>query len=108
MNELAPPRPRITGKLIFGLVLVFLGVIFTLDNLGLVRSDQILRFWPFAFIAIAIIQLRQDGWVLRQPGPIVFFVLGTLFALKNFTTLRLNARLVFFFFLVLIGLWIVV
>jgi predicted membrane protein len=108
MNDLAPPRPRVTGKLIFGLVLVFLGVVFTLDNLGLVRSGEILRFWPFAFIAIAIIQLRQDGWVLRQPGPVVFFVLGTVFAMKNFTTLRLSTRVIFPIFLLLIGLWIVV
>ncbi len=108
MNDLAPPRPRVTGKLVFGLLLVFLGVIFTLDNLGLIRSGEILRFWPFAFIAIAIVLLWQDGWALRQPGPIIFFVLGTVFALKNFTALRLSGRVVFPIFLVLLGLWIVV
>jgi predicted membrane protein len=105
MNE--PARPRFTGKLVLGFVLVILGTVFTLDNLGLVRSNDILRFWPFAFIAIGISQLAQDRWRLRQPGPIVLLVIGTAFALKNFTTLRLRARDVIPVFLVLIGLWII-
>jgi predicted membrane protein len=102
-----PARPRFTGKLLFGFILVALGVVFTLDNLGLVRANDVLRFWPFVLIAIGIFQLAQDGWVLRQPGPIVLFFIGTAFALKNFTTLRLRSREVVPVVLVLIGLWII-
>ena len=37
---------RITARLVFGLVIFALGTLWTLDNLGVVDSGPILRWWP--------------------------------------------------------------
>jgi len=50
--------PRgLTGRMIFGLVFMTLGALWTLDNLGLVDSDQVMRWWPAALIALGVAKL---------------------------------------------------
>ncbi len=41
------------------LLLISMGFIFLLDNLGLLRIDEILRFWPILMIAAGVILLMQ-------------------------------------------------
>ncbi len=40
-------------------LLIFLGVVFLLDNLGLLRIDDLLRFWPVLLIAAGVLMLVQ-------------------------------------------------
>jgi hypothetical protein len=40
-------------------MLIGFGFIFLLDNLGLLRIDEILRFWPVLMIAAGVILLMQ-------------------------------------------------
>lgn len=83
-----PPR-RYTpgGRIVFGLVLVALGLLFTLDNLGLVPADQILRWWPVLLVAYGVARLtgaccRQDtvlGIIFAAAGALILLhVLGVL------------------------------
>jgi Cell wall-active antibiotics response 4TMS YvqF/Domain of unknown function (DUF5668) len=53
----------ITPQLIVGIFIIFIGVIFTLDELGIAPAMSYLRYWPTALIAIGIIKLIQarDG-----------------------------------------------
>ena len=39
-------------QLVIGLGVVTAGVLFTLDNLGVLRARDYLRFWPIVFVAI--------------------------------------------------------
>jgi len=46
---------RNTGSLIFGLLLILIGTIFLLDNLGYVNSDYVFEnFWPLILVFIGI------------------------------------------------------
>ena len=40
-------------------LLIGFGFIFLLDNLGLLRIDEILRFWPVLMIAAGVVLLMQ-------------------------------------------------
>jgi hypothetical protein len=42
-----------------GIILVIIGVLFLLDNMGFVYFDRIFRFWPLLLIAIGIVMLRK-------------------------------------------------
>ena len=85
---------RASGRLLFGAVLLTLGTLWTLDNLGLMDASQVLRFWPTVLIAFGV--ARLFGWgVPRTPlfGGILTFVglqllLGEL-DLFHFSLLRL-------------------
>ena len=67
-------RPsRRLGPLAPGLLVITLGVVFLLDNLGFVRTWQVLRFWPVILIAAGVKYL----WEARDRGAAVS---GTLLA----------------------------
>jgi hypothetical protein len=52
-------RP-ITPQLLMGLLVIAVGVLFTLDNLDLVDARQYIRFWPAGLIAIGALKLWQS------------------------------------------------
>ena len=55
----APPAFQVTPQLVFGLLIVFVGVVFTLDELGIAGATSYLRYWPSAIIAIGVLKLLQ-------------------------------------------------
>ena len=59
----SPERPQFQGggRLIFGAVVLTIGVLWTLDNLGVVNSDAVLRWWPAAIIAFGLSKLAGFG-----------------------------------------------
>ena len=50
-----------TGRLVFGLIVLTLGVIWTLDNLGIVDSTPLLRWWPALLMAAGLARLTGVG-----------------------------------------------
>ncbi len=68
------PRVPVTGRLVLGLVVIVMGVLFTLDNLGMADAGEILRWWPLALIAYGV--TRLTGFCCRQ-----IIVTGALFTL---------------------------
>ncbi len=49
-------------------VLIALGVLFLLDNLGLLRIDDVMRFWPILLIAAGVIKLLERFNAMEQPN----------------------------------------
>ena len=50
---------RITGQLVLGISIAIIGLLFTLDNLHILRAREFLQFWPVALIAIGLVHLTQ-------------------------------------------------
>lgn len=64
MDRSSPPSGfRITPQLIVGLVIIFVGVVFSLDALGVAPAISYLRYWPMALVAIGVLKMLQakDG-----------------------------------------------
>jgi predicted membrane protein len=83
-------RHPLTGRLIFGLVVITLGVLFTLDNLGLLSAGEILRWWPTVLVVYGM--TRLTGVYCRQstvPG-ILFTLAGALLLLHEFDLIRID------------------
>jgi predicted membrane protein len=53
------PGIRITPQLVFGLLIATIGVMFTLDNLHILRARQFVQFWPLAFVLVGLAQIAQ-------------------------------------------------
>ncbi|MEA2164390.1 MAG: hypothetical protein QOK37_2517 [Thermoanaerobaculia bacterium] len=52
-------------KLIIGVFFALLGVLLTLDNLGLIDADRYLAFWPLVLIVIGVLKFQDRGqWAL--------------------------------------------
>jgi predicted membrane protein len=53
----------LTPQLLIGLLIALVGVLFTLDNLGIAEAGRYIRFWPIGLVAIGLLKLWQakDG-----------------------------------------------
>ncbi len=72
---------RTQGRIFWGLMLICLGVLFLLDQMGrLDFGDLIGRFWPVIFIIIGVSILLSNNF--KNVGSGIFFILfGTFFLL---------------------------
>lgn len=69
----------ITGRLVFGLIVIFLGFIFLLDNLNVIYAEDYLSYWPVFLILFSLVKLTQSkrsggkfwGLVLTAVGGII-------------------------------------
>ncbi|HEY0873302.1 MAG TPA: DUF5668 domain-containing protein [Vicinamibacterales bacterium] len=79
-----PPPVRVTPHLILGLLIILVGVLFTLDNLEIAEADRYLRYWPVGLIAIGLAKL----WGVREGhggplGGVLFVIAGGWLLLDN-------------------------
>lgn len=79
--ETPTPASAFTPKLVVGVAIIVVGLVLTLDTLGLVNSHAILRLWPLALVAMGIAKLRQEGtgstagWALVVVGTFLVIAL---------------------------------
>jgi predicted membrane protein len=107
MTALPPATSRGRGptvQMIFGLMIVALGVIFTLDNLEVIDARDYLRFWPAGLVAIGLLKLwtaSRDGhgWF----GGLFFVGLGAWMLIEQVVYIRIDVRDLLPLFLVFIG-----
>jgi hypothetical protein len=96
MNPEQPERARsgpiFATQLIFGLGVVAVGLLFTLDNLDIVNAGDYLPFWPIVILSAGLLNLtsaREGG--SRTLGAILTFV-GAWLLLGHFSWWHLRFR----------------
>jgi hypothetical protein len=82
---------RITGRVIAGGLLIFFGVIFLLDNMGLMDAGDVTDYWPMILIVVGLLKVippREEG---QRPLGIALLVIGVFLQLQMlvFTPWRL-------------------
>lgn len=111
-TELSSPpgaqRPRITSQVVFGLVLVAAGIIFTLDNLEIIDARDYIRFWPVLFVGVGAVKLWHasrdgQGWF----GGVLFLCLGCWMLLNRIIYFQFSSREFFPMVLVFLGGYLV-
>lgn len=95
-------RPRVTPQVLLGILVIAAGVLFTLDNLGVVDADRCLQYWPSALVAVGLLKLwharEGQGWL----GGFVLVLLGSWMLLERLVDIRISLhdlRPLFFVFL---------
>ena len=81
MNMKNPKLPAAAGavRLVFGILVIVVGLLFTLDNFGLVSARFLLRLWPVALVAVGLTKALQRrgfwngfwGWVIALAGTLL-------------------------------------
>lgn len=101
------PAVRITPQLILGLLIIFVGVVFMLDELGIAPAISYLRYWPVALIAIGIakmLQARDGGGAFAG---LVFTIAGVWLQAEELDIIHVSLRNVWPIGLVLVGGYLV-
>jgi hypothetical protein len=72
----AVTRSRATGRVMLGLVVMTLGFLWTLDNLDILESEPILRWWPLVLIAIGTAKLLGLATARHTVWGVTFLLAG--------------------------------
>jgi len=96
-------RSSFGARLWFGLILVALGVLWTLDNTGVLDADDILRWWPVVLMLFGVLKLTGTGMARRPTTGTVFLIIGALFAIDQFGVWRWDVSDLWPLFLILLG-----
>ena len=80
-----------TPHVVVGVFIIAVGVLFTLDNLGLVDAGRYLRFWPVGLILIGLLKLsRSHEGAGSAFGGLVFTVAGSWLLLEQTAVVRVS------------------
>jgi hypothetical protein len=83
-EDVVKETQRITGRMVWGLVVLTLGVLWTLDNLGLIDASLVVQWWPLVPLAWGLLLVSgingrrktRAGWIWTAVG--VFSLLRPL------------------------------
>ncbi|MBZ5498002.1 MAG: cell wall-active antibiotics response protein [Acidobacteriia bacterium] len=54
-------KVRLSPQLALGVIVILLGIVFTLDNLNLVEAGEYLKYWPALLVAFGLYRLIDPG-----------------------------------------------
>lgn len=98
-------RPR--SSVFIGLVVVLVGVVLLLDQMGVVSQWKVFRFWPLLLIFLGLSQIKRcSGWGGRLVG-IFMILLGAVFQLENLGYDQVRIEVVWPVFIILGGLLLI-
>jgi predicted membrane protein len=80
--NVATDRP-ITGRLIAGGILILLGVLFTLDNFGVIDAGDVVAYWPLILIGLGVSRIVRSRHPDQRIGGIILVILGSLFLVRT-------------------------
>jgi len=97
----------LTPQLIFGLVIVLAGVLFTLDNLGIIQAEAFTRYWPVALVLFGALRLAQARTGAGVLSGLLFLVIGIWLLLEALTDFRVHLEDIWPLLLVILGSYLV-
>jgi predicted membrane protein len=101
-------RSIITPRLVVGISIASLGVLFTLNNLGVVEARQYVRFWPAVLLLIGALKFAQARSASAHVAGAVWMTVGGWFLLDNLGLIRYRVWDLWPLILVGIGVYLVV
>jgi hypothetical protein len=103
MNESTNP---FSGRLVFGALLLSLGVLWTADNLGLTDAGQVLRWWPLLLLGFGVSRIVGWGCARNVLIGVLASVLATLMLLHEVGWVHAGLGLIWPLVLVALGVQI--
>src|ERR1051325_11345224 len=94
---------RLTGRLGFGALLVTLGLLWTLQNLGLADADQVLRWWPALVIGYGLLRLTGLDGTRRVTSGVLFVLAGSWMLLREMGIVQVSIFRLWPVFMIAIG-----
>jgi len=104
---MADNRPRFSAQLVIGFALAVVGVLFTLDNLSILESEPILRWWPALLVVVGLSRLLGFGTRPQMVAGGLITGAGVLLLLASFDMLRFSIWELWPLQLVFFGAWLV-
>lgn len=102
-----PSESPVTPQLVVGLLIIFVGVAFTLDELGYAPALSLLKFWPMALILVGVTKMlaaREGGGAFAG---LLFTCVGVWLQGEQLNLIHISLRSMWPIALVLFGGYLV-
>ncbi len=77
-------------QVVIGLGVLAFGIVFALDNMGLVDARDYLRYWPLVLVGIGIAQIVQSANWSGYIGAVIWLLAGLWFLGRNVGLIRVS------------------
>ena len=98
-----PSSNRIPGQVILGVVVIAMGLLFLLDNLGILDFHGAIRFWPMVFLLVGVIKLADTGSPNGRFLGVLLILVGAMMTLHRLGFLYFSWRTMWPLLLILFG-----
>ncbi|MBX7150683.1 cell wall-active antibiotics response protein [bacterium] len=99
---------KFTSQLWVGALAIAIGLVFLLDNFGLVEARNIMRFWPSIFIVIGAVKIVQGRSVPSYFVGGVFIAIGSMMIAHKLGLIYFRLRDWWPVFLIVIGIAVLI
>jgi xanthine/uracil permease len=99
---------RRTSRLIGGSLLLLLGVLFALQNLGMVRAGHLGDYWPLLLVWVGLTRMLASRHGNHFASGVVIFLLGVFFQLDRLDVVFMPTRQFWPLLLVAVGLGLII
>ena len=72
------------GRIVWGGILILLGVVYALDAFGVLTAGDILRYWPLILIGIGVTKISQARISSQRTAGFILVAIGGVFLLRTF------------------------
>ena len=97
------PRADTMSRLVIGVTLIAAGILFTLDNFGVISIGNLWTFWPLVLVAVGVTKLLARSFLTG----VALITAGGFFLARNFGILHFRLSYLLPLIFVFIGLRIV-
>lgn len=84
--------PRVTGRIVAGGILILLGLLFTLDNFGLVQAGDVFHYWPLFIVGFGLLKISQSRAREQRVAGYVITGVGLLLLARTLRLLPFGLR----------------
>lgn len=92
---------RITPRLIVGLGILLLGLLWTLDNLDFIEADQLMEWWPLIIVLAGVARLANPQ--CHRLGSVLLIAFGTVLLLDSIDVTEIDLGDLFPLLIVAVG-----
>lgn len=102
---------RFAPQLVVGIIIIGLGVLFLLDNMGLLHARDYLRYWPALIVVYGLARIAQPRGTQGRFGGLIWLIVGLVLLIDRLALLDFRLAdfwpllLVLFGFLVIRRSW---
>ncbi len=94
-------RPHRASGLIPGIILIIVGTIFLLDHMGVIRGEELWRFWPLAIVGVGLLKIFNHG---ERAVGVGFILVGVLVQFYKLKIVSLSWDTIWPFILIVVGI----
>lgn len=80
------------GRVVWGGILILLGVVYALDAFGVLTAGDILQYWPLILIGIGVTKISQARLSSQRTGGFILVAIGGVFLLRSLHLVWFHSR----------------